>query len=327
MAMGDVSGVNRYDKGPTIGSGTFGVVFKAVDKLTNKTVAIKMIRTGKYKEGVNVTALREIKLLKELYDPNVIELSDVYQHKRNLYLVFEYMESDLEAVIYDRNTFLSPADYKSYMQMTLKGLAFCHKKWVFHRDMKPNNLLLGSDGQLKIADFGLARIFGSPDRRFTHEVFARWYRAPELLFGSKMYGPGVDVWAAACIFAELILRRPLFQGQTDIDQLGKIFQTFGTPRESQWPDMTALPNYVEYSYAPPQSFRILFPQASEDCLDLLQRMFAYDPNKRISAQQALEHRYFRTEPAPTPPHLLRRPVRHEQHTNALEPAPEDTNML
>lgn len=100
---------------------------------TNKTVAIKMIRTGKYKEGVNVTALREIKLLKELYDPNVIELSDVYQYKRNLYLVFEYMESDLEAVIYDRNTFLSPADYKSYMQMTLKGLAFCHKKWVFHR--------------------------------------------------------------------------------------------------------------------------------------------------------------------------------------------------
>lgn len=92
-----------------------------------------MIRTGKYKEGVNVTALREIKLLKELYDPNVIELVDVYQHKRNLYLVFPYMESDLEAVIYDRNTFLSPADYKSYIQMTLRGLAFCHKKWILHR--------------------------------------------------------------------------------------------------------------------------------------------------------------------------------------------------
>lgn len=102
---------------------------------TNRTVAVKMIRTGKYKEGVNVTALREIKLLKELYDPNVIELVDVYQHKRNLYLVFEYMESDLEAVIYDRNTFLSPADYKSYIYMTLKGLAFCHKKWILHRSV------------------------------------------------------------------------------------------------------------------------------------------------------------------------------------------------
>lgn len=133
--MGDVTGVNRYDKGVTIGSGTFGIVFKAIDKLTNRTVAVKMIRTGKYKEGVNVTALREIKLLKELYDPNVIELVDVYQHKRNLYLVFEYMESDLEAVIYDRNTFLSPADYKSYIYMTLKGLAFCHKKWILHRSV------------------------------------------------------------------------------------------------------------------------------------------------------------------------------------------------
>lgn len=118
------------------------IVYKGVRNLltygffvlqTNRTVAVKMIRTGKYKEGVNVTALREIKLLKELYDPNVIELVDVYQHKRNLYLVFEYMESDLEAVIYDRNTFLSPADYKSYIQMTLKGLAFCHKKWILHR--------------------------------------------------------------------------------------------------------------------------------------------------------------------------------------------------
>lgn len=179
---------------------------------------------------MNVTALREIKLLKELNDPNIIELVDVYPHKRNLHLVFPFMESDLEAVIRDRNIFLSPADYKSYMQMTLKGLAVCHKKWILHRyrlttniasscfqlpsltpacyfslmplsklliaffswqilrflfikviffplphfvscrDMKPNNLLLGSDGQLKLADFGLARIFGSPDRRFTHQV-------------------------------------------------------------------------------------------------------------------------------------------------------------
>jgi cyclin-dependent kinase 7 len=172
------------------------------------------------------------------------------------------------------------------------------------------------------------------------QVFARWYRAPELLFGSKLYGPGVDIWAAGCIFAELILRRPFLQvfilvtisqltsrlcrwnlywlsrilsfstiqqlcntfymikssiwsecqGSSDIDQLGKIFGAFGTPRESQWPDMTALPDYVEYQYSPPQPFRSLFPTASEDCLDLLQRLFTYDPRSRISAQQALEHR-------------------------------------
>lgn len=165
-------------------------------------MAIKKIRLGKQKEGINFTALREIKILKELKDPNIIELIDAFPHKGNLHLVFEFMETDLEAVIRDRNIFLSPADIKSYLQMTLKGLSYCHKKWVLHRyvvvvrilvlgyyfpgisiitliclplalyrDMKPNNLLIGPNGQLKLADFGLARIFGSPDRRFTHQVF------------------------------------------------------------------------------------------------------------------------------------------------------------
>ncbi|CAK9185602.1 unnamed protein product [Ilex paraguariensis] len=203
---------DRYLKREVLGEGTYGVVYKAIDTKTEQTVAIKKIRLGKQKEGVNVTALREIKLLKELKDAYIIELIDVFFHKGNLHLVFEFMETDLEAVIRDRNIVLSPSDIKSYFQMTLRGLAYCHKKWVLHRDMKPNNLLIGHHGQLKIADFGLARIFGSPDRRFTHQVFARWYRAPELLFGAKQYGPVVDVWAAACIFAELLLRRPFLQG-------------------------------------------------------------------------------------------------------------------
>lgn len=299
--------VSRYVKGVTLGEGTYGVVYKALDQETNRTVAVKKIRLGKYKEGVNFTALREIKLLKELRDPNIIELVDVYPHKRNLHLVFEFMESDLEAVIRDRNIVLSAADIKSYMQMTLRGLSHCHKKWVLHRDMKPNNLLIGADGQLKLADFGLARIFGSPDRTFTHQVFARWYRAPELLFGSKQYGSAVDIWAAACIFAELLLRRPFLQGSSDIDQLGKIFACFGTPRESQWPDMTSLPDYVEYQFCAPVPMRTLFPRASDDCIDLLTKMFSYDPKARVTAQQALEHRYFVCEPAPTKAALLPRP--------------------
>ncbi|CAA2957025.1 cyclin-dependent kinase D-3-like [Olea europaea subsp. europaea] len=298
---------DRYLKREVLGEGTYGVVYKAIDTKTEQTVAIKKIRLGKQKEGVNFTALREIKLLKELKDPNIIELIDAFPHKGNLHLVFEFMETDLEAVIRDRNIVLSPADIKSYLQMTLKGLAFCHKKWVLHRDMKPNNLLIGADGQLKLADFGLARIFGSPDRRFTHQVFARWYRAPELLFGGKQYGPGVDVWAAACIFAELLLRRPFLQGNSDIDQLGKIFAAFGTPKPSQWPDMIYLPDYVEYQYVPGQPLRTLFPMASDDGLDLLSKMFMYDPKGRISAQQALEHRYFSSVPPPTEPASLPRP--------------------
>lgn len=298
---------DRYLKRQVLGEGTYGVVYKAFDTLTGQTVAIKKIRLGNSKEGVNFTALREIKLLKELKNPNIIELIDAFSYKGNLHLVFEFMQTDLEAVIRDRNIVLSPADIKSYMLMTLKGLAYCHKKWVLHRDMKPNNLLIGEDGQLKLADFGLARIFGSPDRRLTHQVFALWYRAPELLFGSKQYGSGVDVWAAACIFAELLLRRPFLQGSTDIDQLGKIFQAFGTPRPSQWPDMVYLPDYVEYQYVPAPPLRSLFPMASDDALDLLSKMFTYDPGARISIQQVLEHRYFSSAPPPTDPAKLRRP--------------------
>ncbi|XP_073056398.1 cyclin-dependent kinase D-3-like [Primulina eburnea] len=307
---------DRYLKREVLGEGTYGVVFKAIDTKTGQTVAIKKIRLGKQKEGVNFTALREIKLLKELKDENVIELIDTFPHKGNLHLVFEFMETDLEAVIRDRNIVLSPADIKSYIQMTLKGLTFCHKKWVLHRDMKPNNLLIGSRGQLKLADFGLARVFGSPDRRFTHQVFARWYRAPELLFGSKQYGPGVDVWAAACIFAELLLRRPFLQGNSDIDQLGKIFAAFGTPKPSQWQDLVYLPDYVEYQYVPGQPLRTLFPMASDDALDLLSKMFTYDPKSRISAQHALEHRYFSSIPPPTEPALLPRPPPKRESVNA-----------
>ncbi|XP_047162070.1 cyclin-dependent kinase D-3-like isoform X1 [Vigna umbellata] len=299
---------DRYLKREVLGEGTYGVVYKAIDTHTGQTVAIKKIRLGKQKEGVNFTALREIKLLKELKDPNIVELIDAFPHKGNLHLVFEFMETDLEAVIRDRNIFLSPADTKSYLQMTIKGLAYCHKKWVLHRDMKPNNLLIGSNGQLKLADFGLARMFGSPDRRFTHQVFARWYRAPELLFGAKQYGSGVDVWASACIFAELLLRRPFLQGTSDIDQLGKIFSAFGTPTASQWPDMVYLPDYVEYQYVPAPPLRSLFPMATDDALDLLSKMFTYDPKARISVQQALEHRYFSSAPLPSDPDKLPRPA-------------------
>ncbi|PWA35427.1 cyclin-dependent kinase D-1 [Artemisia annua] len=138
-------------------------------------------------------------------------------------------------------------------------------------------------------------------------VIARWYRAHELLFGAKQYGPGVDVWAAACIFAERLLRRPFLQGASDIDQLGKIYAAFGTPKPSQWPDMIYLPDYVEYQFVHGQTLRTLFPMASDDALDLFSKMFAYDPKARILAQQVLEHRYFSSGPPPTEPALLPRP--------------------
>ncbi|KAL3158807.1 hypothetical protein ABBQ32_011533 [Trebouxia sp. C0010 RCD-2024] len=300
--------MDHYVKGTTLGQGTFGIVFKATHKETGQVVAIKKILLGKAKEGVNVTALREIKLLKELHGPRIVQLLDVFPHKGNLSLVFEFMQTDLEIIIKDKSLTLSAADVKSYIQMVLQGLDFCHKRWVLHRDIKPNNFLISAQGELKLGDFGLARIFGSPDRKWTNQVFATWYRPPELFFGSTCYSSAIDVWAAGCIFAELIMRRPWFVGGSDLDILGKIFQALGTPSEAQWPGMKDLPNFVEFQKTEPPPLASIVKGASEDALDLLSKMMQFDPARRISAEDALKHKYFTSEPCPTPPAQLPRPL-------------------
>ena len=162
----------------------------------------------------------------EIQHDNIINLSDVFGHKSNVSLVMDFMDTDLEVIIKDNSIVLTPANIKSYILQTLLGLEYLHSKWILHRDLKPNNLLMNSNGILKIADFGLAKFYGSPNRQYTHMVVTRWYRAPELLFGARNYGTGVDVWAVGCILAELLLRIPFVAGDTDLDQLGKIFQVW-----------------------------------------------------------------------------------------------------
>uniref|UniRef100_A0A1D1ZS62 [RNA-polymerase]-subunit kinase n=1 Tax=Auxenochlorella protothecoides TaxID=3075 RepID=A0A1D1ZS62_AUXPR len=304
--------MENYTKGPLLGKGTFGEVLQGTHKETGELVAIKKIRVGEKGEGVNVTALREVKLLRELHHPNIVRLLDVWPSRRGIALVFEYMETDLERVIRDRAVLLTGADVKAYLRMVLAGLAHCHARWVVHRDVKPDNFLLASSGALKLADFGLARPYGSPDRPFTHQVFARWYRAPELLYGSTCYGPGVDVWAAGCIFAELLLRRPWFSAESDVGVLNKIFTALGTPRDANWGGLRAMPAFVEFQPTPPAPLRSLFPNvavAPDDALDLLSRMVCLAPAQRISAADALRHRYFRVDPAPTPQERLPKPGR------------------
>jgi cyclin-dependent kinase 7 len=307
MGIADV-----YAKGGILGKGTFGEVIKGTNKETGDVVAIKKIRIGEKGEGVNVTALREVKYLKELKHPNIVSLLDVIPLKKGIGLVFEYMESDLEVMIKDRSMVLSAADVKAYMVSILQALAHCHERWVVHRDIKPNNFLVTADGSIKLADFGLSRIYGSPERRLTNQVFARWYRAPELLYGSTCYGPGVDMWAAGCVFAELLLRRPWFPGETDIEVLTKIFTALGTPTDIDWGGLRHMPGFVEFSATTAPPLKQLFSHAADDALDLLNRMVAVDPRRRISAADALKHRYFKMDPAPTPAGKLPKPHPREE---------------
>ncbi|KAJ3721057.1 kinase-like domain-containing protein [Lentinula raphanica] len=294
----------HWAKEQKVGEGAYAVVYRGREFTTGRRVAIKKIKVGQFKDGLDMSAIREVKYLRELKHQNVIELLDVFSNKTNLNLVLEFLDSDLEMIIKDRSLVFLPADIKSWMAMTFRGLEFCHRNFILHRDLKPNNLLIASNGQLKIADFGLARDFADPGFKMTCQVITRWYRPPELLFGSRYYGSAVDIWSVGCIFAELMLRTPYLAGETDMDQLKTIFRALGTPTEQEWPGHTKLPDYVPVGQFPKTPLRDLFTAASADTLNLLSKCLLYEPRKRISAREALLHPYFFAIPHPTHPSKL-----------------------
>ncbi|XP_013973482.1 cyclin-dependent kinase 20 isoform X5 [Canis lupus baileyi] len=220
-----------------IGEGAHGVVFKAKHVETGEIVALKKVALRRLEDGIPNQALREIKALQEIEDnQHVVQLKAVFPHGAGFVLAFEFMLSDLAEVVRHAQRPLVQAQVKSYLQMLLKGVAFCHANNIVHRDLKPANLLISASGQLKIADFGLARVF-SPDgsRLYTHQVATRWYRAPELLYGARQYDQGVDLWAVGCILGELLNGSPLFPGENDIEQLCCVLRILGTPSPQVWP--------------------------------------------------------------------------------------------
>ncbi|KAF5289952.1 hypothetical protein FQR65_LT11699, partial [Abscondita terminalis] len=251
--------------------------------------------------GINRTALREIKILQELNHKNCLVLLDVFSQgsMSNVSLVFDFMDTDLEVIIKDNTIILTTANIKSYMIQTLQGLEYLHLNWILHRDLKPNNLLVNSSGILKIADFGLAKLFGSPNRLNTHQVVTRWYRCPELLFGAKQYGICVDMWAVGCILAELLLRVPFLPGESDLDQLTKIFQVFGNPTEQNWPGVTSLSDFVEFKPYTPVPLKNIFIAAGDDLLDVVDVLLVLNPLKRKNCSETLQMPFFSNKPAPT----------------------------
>jgi cyclin-dependent kinase len=211
-----------------------------------------------------------------------------------LYLVFEYLDRDLKKYMDFVGKQLPRMLVKSYLQQLLKGVAFCHAHRVLHRDLKPQNLLIDKQGVLKLADFGLARAFGIPVRTYTHEVVTLWYRAPEILLGGKQYSTPVDMWSVGCIFAEMAMRTPLFPGDSEIDELFRIFRVFGTPTESSWPGISSYPDFKPtFPKWSAKDLKTTIKGALDDNgVDLLRKMLAYEPSKRISAREALKHPYF-----------------------------------
>eukprot|EP00178_Gracilaria_changii_P014178 TRINITY_DN401_c0_g1_i10.p1 TRINITY_DN401_c0_g1~~TRINITY_DN401_c0_g1_i10.p1 ORF type:complete len:309 (+),score=38.92 TRINITY_DN401_c0_g1_i10:206-1132(+) len=285
--------MERYLTLNKIGEGTYGVVYKGREVSTGNLIALKKIRLEQEDEGVPSTAIREISILKELQShPNIVDFKDVVHVDKKLFLVFEYLDQDLKRYM-DSVTEMPPMLVKSYLYQLINGIAFCHSRRVLHRDLKPQNLLIDKHGMLKLADFGLARAFGIPVRHYTHEVVTLWYRAPEILLGARKYSTPVDIWSIGCIFAEMVMKTPLFPGDSEIDQLHKIFNALGTPTTEMWSDVTSLP---EYSHHFPKWHRRHIASTVQNLdrygLDLLARMLVYDPRQRITAAEALSHFYF-----------------------------------
>lgn len=283
-------------------TGTYGVVYKAKDLTpagNGRIVALKKIRLEAEDEGVPSTAIREISLLKELRDENIVRLFDIVHQENKLYLVFEFLDLDLrkymDNVSRQKNSEfgMGPEIVRKFTYQLIRGIFYCHAHRILHRDLKPQNLLIDKEGNLKLADFGLARAFGIPLRTYTHEVVTLWYRAPEVLLGSRHYSTAIDMWSIGCIFAEMAMRNPLFPGDSEIDEIFKIFKVLGTPTDDVWPGVQQLPDYKDsfpsWSGVP---LRKAVPQLDSAGLDLLKGMLVYDPAGRTSAKRCLNHSYF-----------------------------------
>lgn len=260
-----------------------------------------------FKGGIPATALREITLLKGLRHENVVQLKDIVNEANRLYIVFELASSDLKKLMDEYSTPLAPELVRSYTLQMLRGLAYCHSRGIMHRDIKPQNLLVTKDGYLKLADFGLARTFSPTLRPLTVEVITRWYRAPEIMLGCNTYTTAVDGWSAACVIAEMSNKEPFLPGDSEIDQIHKIFKLLGTPDDRVMPGVTALPywrnNYPEW---PRLDISLRLPNLDEDGVDLVEQLLTYNPLKRLSAADALNHPYLDTRPT-NPSYILSTP--------------------
>ncbi|XP_039649617.1 cyclin-dependent kinase 15 isoform X2 [Perca fluviatilis] len=286
-----------------LGEGAYASVYKGISRINGQLVALKVIRM-KTEEGIPFTAIREASLLKGLKHANIVVLHDIIHTRESLTFVFEYVQTDLAQYLSEHPGGLHSHNVRLFQFQLLRALSFIHSRRILHRDLKPQNLLISYLGELKMADFGLARSKSIPSQSFSSEVVTLWYRPPDVLLGSTDYSTALDIWGAGCILVEMLQGAPAFPGDSDVfQQLHKIWTVLGVPSEDSWPGVSQLPNYRPelFLHSEPKQFRSVWKRLEQlpyKTEDLVQRMLTVVPGDRISAQAALQHPYFSTLPTP-----------------------------
>lgn len=343
------SRIQDYDFLGKLGEGTFGEVSKARSKRTGAIVALKKILMHNEKDGFPITALREIKLLKQLDHLNVLKLEEMAverskdpKKKPSMFMVTPYMDHDLSGLLENPSVHFTEPQIKCYMLQLLEGCRYLHEKKILHRDMKAANLLINNQGILQIADFGLARPYddeppkpgeggGEATRDYTCLVVTRWYRPPELLLQLRRYTTAIDMWGVGCVFGEMFKGRPILAGNSDVNQAQQIFELVGSPNDENMPGWSELPGcdgVKEFEYRR-GNLPTIFREQGSLAISLLSELLKLDWRKRINAIDALKHPYFHSPPLPARPGDL--PAFEESHEldrrkfrgqkQALPPAP------
>ncbi|KAJ1966847.1 cyclin-dependent protein kinase [Dimargaris xerosporica] len=343
---------DKYEILGFISSGTYGRVYKARSRNSDdkEEYAIKQFKSEKegatiMTTGISQSACREISLCRELQHENIVNLLEVRLEDKALNMIMGYTEYDLLQITHHHMQHLrAPIPefiVKSFLWQLLNGMVYLHANWVLHRDLKPANILITAEGVIKVGDLGLARIFRRPLQPLYNGdkvVVTVWYRAPELLLGARHYTKAIDVWAIGCIFAEMMALRPIFKGEEakmdpkktipfQQNQLTKIFEIMGTPTQERWPKITYLPDYPHLSQfrTYPNNLRQWFykycSKFSDTAFQLLSAMLEYDPERRITAEEALNHPYFQDDPKPALKPLLMQNISYPKRRIA----PEDSH--
>uniref|UniRef100_A0A8D8YLP8 Cyclin-dependent kinase 10 n=1 Tax=Cacopsylla melanoneura TaxID=428564 RepID=A0A8D8YLP8_9HEMI len=297
--FGKCRNVAEFEKLNRIGEGSYGVVYRVRDTVQDKILALKKFLLQN--NCLTRTELREVNGMTKCRHENIVQLKEVVVGKSltSIYLVMEYCEHDLASLQDNVENPFTESQVKCVILQVLKGLNYLHSNFIIHRDLKPSNLLLNDKGCVKIADFGLARFFNVPTDLMTPTVVTLWYRAPELILHSSKYSTAVDMWALGCILGELLDKKPLLPGKSEIMQMNLIIDLLGNPSENIWAgysELQALQDIIVFKEQPYNNLKHRFPSLSPAGLRLLNFLFMYDPEERATARECLLSSYFKEAP-------------------------------